>query len=175
MTTTRSLIRTYAHEYEMWPEVVLSETNRRLLSDTSSGIFITVFYGILDPSNGILIYANAGHNPPLLMTKKGDSINLHRTGTPLGIFDEASWENSKIQLTLGDKLILYTDGVIDSQNGNEELFGDERFIHSIDRHYMKSAVEIRDGILDDVHNFVGNAPQFDDITLMVLSRTGILD
>ena len=72
-------------------------------------------------------------------------------------------------------MILYTDGVIDSQNGNEELFGDERFIHSIDRHYMKSAVEIRDGILDDVHNFVGNAPQFDDITLMVLSRTGILD
>jgi len=175
MTTTRSLIRTYALEYEMWPEVVLSETNRRLLSDTSSGIFVTVFYGILDPSNGILIYANGGHNPPLLMTKKGDRINLHRTGTPLGIFDEASWENSKIQLTLGDKLILYTDGVIDSQNDIEELFGDERFIQSIDRHFMKSAGEIRDGILDDVHNFVGNAPQFDDITLMVLSRTGIID
>jgi tetratricopeptide (TPR) repeat protein len=170
MTTTRSLIRTYSHEYEMWPEVVLSETNRRLLADTNSGIFVTVFYGILDPANGSLVYANAGHNPPFLINKKGEREMLLRTGTPLGIFEEATWDNSQIQMALGDKLIIYTDGIIDSQNAEQELFSDGCFLRSINHHYIKSAVELRDGILNDIHEFVGDAPQFDDITLMVINR-----
>jgi serine phosphatase RsbU (regulator of sigma subunit) len=171
MTTSRSLIRTYAEEYEMWPEIVLSETNRRLLADTRSGLFVTVFYAILDPSTGVLTYANAGHNPPHMLVKGGNTQLLSRTGTPIGIFDEATWEQAQVQFSPGDSLVIYTDGIIDAQNEHEEPFGEIRLLESVQVHGNKPASIARDSILDDVHAFVGGAPQFDDITLMVLSRT----
>jgi serine phosphatase RsbU (regulator of sigma subunit) len=170
MTTSRSLIRTYAEEYEMWPEIVLSETNRRLLADTRSGLFVTVFYGILDPSTGVLTYANAGHNPPHLLVRDGVTRLLSRTGTPIGIFNEATWEQAQAQFGPGDSLVIYTDGVIDAQNENEVTFGETRLLKSIQEHGSKPPVGARDGILNDVQAFVDNAPQFDDITLMVLAR-----
>jgi len=170
MTTSRSLIRTYAAEYELWPEIVLSETNRRLLADTRSGLFVTAFFGVLDPQTGILTYANAGHNPPYLLRQEGDTQLLTRTGTPLGIFEEASWEQNQVIIMPGDNLVIYTDGVIDSQNNSEELLGDIGLLDSLEDHRGKPATATRDGILSDVHNFVGDAPQFDDITLMVLTR-----
>jgi serine phosphatase RsbU (regulator of sigma subunit)/tetratricopeptide (TPR) repeat protein len=170
MTSCRSLIRTYAGDYEMWPEIVLSETNRRLLADTRSGLFVTVFYGILDIGNGLLTYANAGHNPPYFIDNEGNIQPLNRTGTPLGIFAEAAWEQAQISFAPGDALVIYTDGITDSQNSAETLFGVTNLIETIQNHRGLSAVEIQDGILKDVHDFVGEAPQFDDITLMVLSR-----
>jgi serine phosphatase RsbU (regulator of sigma subunit) len=170
MTTSRSLIRTYAADYEIWPEIVLSETNRRLLADTQSGLFVTAFYGVLDPQTGILTYANAGHNPPYLLRQEGDTQPLTRTGTPLGIFEEASWEQNQVRVMPGDSLVIYTDGVIDSQNGSEKLLGAIGLLDSLEKHRNKPAKATRDGILDDVHAFVGDAPQFDDITLLVLTR-----
>ncbi len=171
MTTSRSLIRTYAEEYEMWPEIVLSETNRRLLADTRSGLFVTVFYAILDPSTGILTYANAGHNPPHLQISGGNTQLLNRTGTPIGVFNEATWEQAQVQFNPGDSLVIYTDGIIDAQNESEEPFGETRLLESIQAHGGKPATNTLHGILEDVHRFVSNAPQFDDITLMVLTRT----
>jgi len=170
MTTSRSLIRTYAEEYEMWPEIVLSETNRRLLADTRSGLFVTVFYSILDPSSGVLTYANAGHNPPHLLVRDGNTRLLTRTGTPIGIFNEAAWEQAQVQFSPGDSLVIYTDGMIDAQNEREEPFGATRLLDSMLAHGGKSAAGARDGILQDVHEFASGAPQFDDITLMVLAR-----
>jgi serine phosphatase RsbU (regulator of sigma subunit) len=170
MTTTRSLIRTYAYEYEIWPEIVLSEANRRLLADTRSGLFVTVFYGIFDPTTGYLTYANAGHNPPYLLRYNAEMLPLHRTGTPLGVFDEASWEQAQIQFMPGDSLVIYTDGVIDAQNRDEDLFGDANLMESLERNRDGTADEMLAGVLNDLRRFVGGAPQFDDITLMVLSK-----
>lgn len=170
MTTSRSLIRTYAYEYEMWPELVLSETNRRLLADTRSGLFVTVFYAILDPSNGRLTYANAGHNPPYFMKGAEELQLLTRTGTPLGVFDEASWEQGLIQFDPGDTLVMYTDGVVDAQNEGEEPFSEALLQRVVRENQARGAVEIRDGILSAVHDFVAEAPRYDDIALMVLSR-----
>jgi hypothetical protein len=169
-TTTRSLLRTFAQEYPMWPEVVLDETNKRLLADTRSGIFVTIFYGVLDPSTGLLTYANAGHNPPHLVDNCNVDVTLNRTGTPLGIFEEAAWEQAQVQIPKGNSLIIYTDGVIDSQNPAEELFGENCFHQSLYKHRNKPASQFRDGILEDIQEFVDDAPQFDDITLMVLTR-----
>jgi serine phosphatase RsbU (regulator of sigma subunit) len=170
MTTSRSLLRTYAEEYEMWPEIVLSETNRRLLADTRSGLFVTVFYAILDPATGVLTYANAGHNPPHLLLGNKNVNLLGRTGTPIGIFNEAVWEQAQVQMSPGDSLVIYTDGVVDAQNNREEPYGETRLLESIQAREGAAAQEARDGILNDVHDFVGDAPQFDDITLMVLTR-----
>ena len=170
MTSSRSLIRTYATEYEMWPEIVLSETNRRLLEDTRSGLFVTVFYGILDPSTGTLTYANAGHNPPYLL-RSGETVqSLTRTGTPLGVFEEATWEQVQVQLLPGDSLVIYTDGVVDAQNDSEGMFGENNLSATLLAHAGQAAVPLRDGILGAIQNFVGRAPQYDDITLMVINR-----
>jgi serine phosphatase RsbU (regulator of sigma subunit) len=170
MTTSRSLIRTFANEYEMWPEIVLSEANRRLLADTRAGLFVTVFYGVLDPNTGVLTYANAGHNPPYLVRKKDHMQLLSRTGSPLGIFEESSWEQAQIQFMPGDALVIYTDGVIDAQNDTEELFGDTNLVDSLEKHRGMPAEENLSAIMQDVRGFVADSPQFDDITLMVLSR-----
>jgi serine phosphatase RsbU (regulator of sigma subunit) len=170
MTTSRSLIRTYAYEYEMWPEIVLSETNRRLLADTRSGLFVTLFYGVLDPHSGVLTYANAGHNPPYLVRTQNRMQLLTRTGTPLGVFEEASWEQAQFQFMPGDSLVIYTDGVIDAQNENQALFGESNLVTALENTWGVPAQDKLTEILRDVHEFVGDAPQFDDITLMVLTR-----
>jgi serine phosphatase RsbU (regulator of sigma subunit) len=170
MTTSRSLIRTYATEYEMWPEIVLSETNRRLLEDTRSGLFVTVFYAILDPANGMLTYANAGHNPPYLLKNETALQSLTRTGTPLGVFEQASWEQVQVQLQPGDTLVIYTDGVVDAQNESEQMFGEPALQSIVRAQSDKTAAQIRDQILVAVHDFVAAAPRYDDITLMVVNR-----
>jgi serine phosphatase RsbU (regulator of sigma subunit) len=170
MTTSRSLIRTYAYEYELWPEIVLSEANRRLLADTRAGLFVTVFYGILDPQTGLLTYANAGHNPPYLLRQDGGIQPLYRTGTPLGAFEEVSWEQAQVRFLPGDSLVVYTDGVIDAQDKRGTLFGDARLVTSLEAHRGNTAKGMLDDLLKDLRGFVGDAPQFDDITLMVLAR-----
>ena len=112
MALSWTLIRTYAAEYPAQPEIVLKAVNRRIVKDTDSSHFTTVFYGILDPDTGTLVYSNAGHCPPYLMNaaEGGNARRLIRTGVPLGILGEETWEQAVVQLAPGDVLVLYTDG-----------------------------------------------------------------
>ena len=101
MALCRTLIRTYALEYQSRPDLVLSETNERILADARANLFITAFYGVLDPEKNTLVYCNAGHNPPILVNADGDSIPvaLSRTGMPIGIEEESSWERRSLEFT----------------------------------------------------------------------------
>jgi sigma-B regulation protein RsbU (phosphoserine phosphatase) len=166
------LIRTYAPEYPTQPELVLSAVNRRILKDTNANQFVAVFYGILDPATGTLAYCNAGHVPPyLLSTQSDDAIQtLLRTGPPLGILEDVTWEQGVVQLALGDVLVLYTDGITDAEDGKGTFFGQERLLGSVQANLGLSAQEMQDALMAEVHEFVGDAPQFDDIALMVLVR-----
>ena len=96
MALSRTLIRTYAVEHETQPGQVLAAANNRILEDTRAGLFVTVCYGVLDPSSGELTYSNAGHNPPyLLSARDGNMIQeLDRTGVPLGIIEGGTWEQT---------------------------------------------------------------------------------
>jgi serine phosphatase RsbU (regulator of sigma subunit)/DNA-binding NarL/FixJ family response regulator len=172
MSLGRSLIRTYAAENPARPDLVLLATNRRLLSDARAGLFITTFYGVLDPISGTLIYCNAGHNPPYLLRAQDDtSIQLlSKTGMVLGVSEEGSWEQSEIQLVLGDTLLLYTDGLIDVQDSSETLFGERRLKETFVTHAKRSAQDVQAGLLRELHIFKGDAPQADDITLVVITR-----
>ena len=98
--------------------LVLSEANERILEDARANLFITTFYGVLDPEEDLLIYANAGHNPPFLVTSQSETklFALARTGMPLGVEPDSSWERRSIKFSPGDKLILYTDGVTEAQS-----------------------------------------------------------
>jgi sigma-B regulation protein RsbU (phosphoserine phosphatase) len=172
MTSSRTLIHTFALEYPALPELVIGEANRRITIDTHEGLFITVFYGVLDPTSGTLVYCNAGHNPPFLLRAQGDTEvqSLTRTGVPLGIVEETNWEQRTLQLSQGDVLVFYTDGVTDAQNSQESFFGMERLLASIQSNSGGAAQYIHDAIRTDLHEFAGGTPQFDDITLVILVR-----
>ena len=166
------LIRTYAPEYPTQPELVLSAVDHRILKDTNANQFVAVFYGILDPATGTLTYCNAGHVPPyLLSTQSDDAVQtLRRTGPPLGILEDVTWEQGVVQLAPGDVLVLYTDGITDAEDGKGTFFGQERLLGSVQANLGRSAQEMQDALMAEVHEFVGDAPQFDDIALMVLVR-----
>jgi serine phosphatase RsbU (regulator of sigma subunit) len=172
MALTRTLIRTYAAEYETRPDLALSAVNRRILADTHTSLFVTVFYGVLDPLSGTLAYSNAGHNPAYLLSRQagGAVQDLPRTGMPLGVFDYATWEQGVVSLAPGDVLVLYTDGITEAQDRHGAFFGEERLLTMVQANQGRAAKDIADALLKEVHAFVGDAPRYDDITLLVVAR-----
>ena len=167
-----SLIRTYAAEFPDEPECVLRTVNHRILADTSANQFVTIFYGVLDPVTGSLVYCNAGQWPPHLFIggKNGTTKRLTRTALPLGILEDAGCGRGVVELDPGDVLVLYTDGITEAQDDAEALYGEERLMATAIAHLGGSAQAIRDAIIEDVRAFIGDAPQFDDIALAVLVR-----
>ena len=172
MALSRTLIRTYAAEYHARPDLVLSASSRRILTDARADLFVTVFYGILDPATGMLTYCNAGHNPPYLLSAQDrDTVQaLRRTGMPLGVVEDATWKQGAVQLAPGDVLVLYTDGVTDAEDGKGSFFSEERLLETAKANLGRSAQDIQDTLIAEVRGFVGDAPQLDDITLMVVAR-----
>jgi serine phosphatase RsbU (regulator of sigma subunit)/DNA-binding NarL/FixJ family response regulator len=172
MALSRTLIRTYAAEYDTRPDLALGSANQRILSDTQAGLFVTVFYGILDVDSGKLTYCNAGHNPPYLLSARQETPiqELVRTGMPLGVFEDAQWEPRTAQLAPGDVLVLYTDGITEAQDRLQAFFGDQRLRETAQANLGCSALDIHRAVITEVQQFVGDAPQFDDITLVVLAR-----
>ncbi len=146
--------------------------NQRILADTHGGLFIPIFYGLLDPSSGILTYCNAGHHPPYhLRINKGEKPEeLSRTGIPLGVSLEASWGEEVLRIAPGDLLLLYTDGVVDAHNPDQELFGVSRMLEIAVSLKHRSARHVQDAILSEVRAFAENEPQFDDLTLVLIMR-----
>ena len=176
MALSRTLIRTYATGFPDQPDRVLGSANQRILDETHTGMFVTVFYGVLDPRTGAFRYCNAGHNPPILFSAEA-STALGRTGLPLGILEETTWEVGLVHLAPGNALVLYTDGVTEAQARDGVLFGQGRLREVIEtQRGAGGATEIpaqglQDAVLAAVHEFVGDAPRYDDLTLMVVSRT----
>jgi sigma-B regulation protein RsbU (phosphoserine phosphatase) len=176
MALCRTLIRTYAIEQGAQPDRICDAVNRRILAETYGDMFVTLFLGVLDPAAGTLTYCNAGHPPAYLFRARTGQVlanaaqALHRTGLPLGILEDTAWEQVTVQLDPGDVLVLYTDGVTDAHNAQDELFGQARVLEAAQGRLGRSAQYIREALLDSVHTFVDGAPQFDDITLMVVVR-----
>jgi serine phosphatase RsbU (regulator of sigma subunit) len=172
MALCRTLIRTYAEEYDAEPEVVFYAANNRILKDARANLFVTAFYGILDPKEGLLTYCNAGHNPPFLISHSDNSniTALQRTGIAIGIENNSTWTTESIAINPGDILLLYTDGIPDAQDDQGHFFDDEAIIEITLANSDKFAHEIQSAIIEAVQDFAGNTPQFDDITLMVLMR-----
>lgn len=172
MALSRTLIRTYADQYSEEPHQVLWAANRRILSDTVNDLFVTVFYSVLDPQNGRLTYCNAGHNPPMLLqSQNGNAPHLlTRTAIPLGILAETQWQSKEVQIAPGDVLVIYTDGVTEAQDEEERFFGEERLQAIVRANAGRSADIIENKLVSAIYEFTGEAPQYDDITLMVLVR-----
>lgn len=172
MALSRTLLRTYAYEYHGRPDYVLRVANRRILADTQSGLFVSAFYGVVDPYAGAFTYANAGHNPAYLLHNHGsaDTEILTRTGMVLGVLDGVEWEAVTVTMQPGDMVVIYSDGVSDALSEADEFFGETRLRVIVEQHRNASAQEMLDAIVEAQRGFVGRGPWFDDATLMVLKR-----
>jgi serine phosphatase RsbU (regulator of sigma subunit) len=176
MALSRTLIRTYAIEYDTQPALALGAANRRILGDTQSDLFVTVFYGILDPDTGSLAYCNAGHNPPYLLSaqRDGQVQELSLTGMALGVIEDETWDEGTAQMAEGDVLVLYSDGIPEAENAQAAFFGTGRLLAALQAGLAAwprpSAGEVKETLLAEVRAFVGDTPQSDDMTLMVVVR-----
>lgn len=170
MALTRTLLRSCAVLQPKDPGRMLATVNARILTETHTDMFVTVFYGVLDPETGTLRYANGGHNPPCLFRSTGRDA-LAPTGVALGALPDRSWETHSATLLPGDTLFLYTDGAIDARAPSGTAFGLERLLSTAEAHLGHPCAEVQAGVLDEIHRFVGRAPRFDDVTLMVVART----
>jgi hypothetical protein len=171
MALSRTLLRTYAAEHPDRPDLVLHMANQRMLADTHGGLFIPLFYGLLNPESGALAYCNAGHHPPFIQRGEKDRPEqLSRTGIPLGVSLDAEWGTGVAQLAPGDLLLLYTDGVVEAHNAKRELFGASRMLAIASSLQHRSARHVQDALISAVRAFAGNEGQFDDLTLVLIRR-----
>ena len=153
------------------PGDVLEEVNGLLEADNEAAMFVTLFYAVLDPESGTLQYANGGHNPPLIVHPGGSSALLPTTGgVALGVMAGLAYRQSVATLAPGDIAVLYTDGVTEAMNANDEEFGVERLQAVFEERQPDSARAVSEAIFDAVHEFAGNTPQSDDITCLIVMR-----
>lgn len=168
MALSCALIRVISAESISLKEV-LEKTNNRIQEYATEGYFVTVFYGILDLANKNLQYIRAGHNPPLLYMRSSDEfVFLKGKGAGLGVVEDIYLETRHIEMSTGDILVLFTDGVTEAINPQEEEFGVERLGHLVRNHRNESATDIVEKISQELDSFVSGEPQFDDITFMVV-------
>jgi sigma-B regulation protein RsbU (phosphoserine phosphatase) len=152
------------------PGDCIQRSNNLLFQSTSPEKFVTLFYGLLDTHNHHLTFANAGHDNPMFFNKEKELQRLKSGGPPLGIVPNFAFEEETILINPGNTLIIYSDGITDAMNSNQELFGEERLMHIIINNQTISSKELIDKIHITINEFIGKTPQMDDMTLIVVKR-----
>lgn len=173
MALSSTLIRNYADHFPTLPALTMSAVSERILSDTRGDMFVTAFFGILEPHTGRLTYANAGHPPGYLVTQQRGRVSvesLSHTGMALGVTETARWKQKTVRFNPGDYLILYTDGITEAQNQYGQFFGDNHLIDTVLAQVGKSPREMQGAILDEVNRFMGSTPRQDDIAMIIIRR-----
>ena len=168
MAVCRTMLKAIGSEVED-PAECLFKVNNMLIPESEASTFVTVFYGILNIKTGLLRYCNGGHNLPYLLTKDGEVKTLVDVGgLLLGMFENAPYEMGSIQLSPGDTVISFTDGVTEAENEEEQYFDEERVVAFLDKNAHKSMTSQVKGLFLEVMKFVGSAAQSDDITVLSL-------
>jgi len=168
MALSRTLIRASASTIED-PVSSIREANRHIFNDSKSCMFVTLFYAVLDYKKKSLVFVNAGHNPPVYFGASATRVTLlNAEGVALGVLDEIPLKSVEIQLRPGDVVVLYTDGVTEAMNENDEEYGVERLTTCVEAEKTRNSKEIIDALVRDITKFAGARAQHDDITIMVL-------
>jgi phosphoserine phosphatase RsbU/P len=132
--------------------------------------FITFFFCVVNAATGDTVFANAGHNPPIVVRASGETELLENGGPPLGILSMAPYAEQRVNLGPGDLLVLYSDGVTEANNANYDEFGEEQFIEVLRRNRLQPAEAIAEAVTNALNAFAAGAPPADDITLVVAKR-----
>lgn len=167
MMTAKTIIKDLA-ESGMEVSDIFTKANQKLCENNESGMFVTAWMGILNINTGVLQYANAGHNPPLILNGNGEYEYLRtRAGFILGGMDGVIYKQSEITLNERGRIFLYTDGVTEATNENKQLYGEDRLIKFMNENKSIQTNEILQKIKENIDEFVGEAPQADDITMLI--------
>ncbi len=145
--------------------------NQFLLDRTGGEKYATLFYSLLH-DDGLLSYVNAAQCPPIVIRGNGERIELEATGMPVGLMENAEFTVESLQLSPGDRVVIYSDGVSEAQNQSSEFFGKKRLKDILNQHATESCSAIHDAIQEGVAAFTEGAPQSDDITVVVLEYCG---
>ena len=148
----------------------MARLNKATCATCPSNRFITFFFSVLDAATGNLRFANAGHNPPVLLRASGEAQMLEGGGPVLGIIAVAPYGEQSANLAAGDLLVLYSDGVTEANNLDYDEFGEERLVQVLQQNRTRPAREIVDAVTAALKDFTAGAPQADDITLVVAKR-----
>lgn len=171
MATFQASLRTLSTSGAALAEL-LDGVNRYACSNSMGGVrFTTAFLAELDPATGNIAYLNAGHNVPFLRKKTGALERLETGGFPVGIFAQATYEVGTTCLESGDWLVIFTDGVVEAVNRKDEEYSEPRLIQLVDRESGAAPAELLRSLMADLDRHVGNTPQHDDITCLLLKRT----
>ena len=166
MAVTRTVIRACAADDPSSSRIV-TRANNELSADNPTRMFVSLFLGVLDVRTGDCVYTNAGHNPPCLM-RSDDMVRLRqRHGPVAGAMDGLTYDEDRIRLGINDRLVVYTDGVNEAMNPDDELLGDR--VEAVLRNVGSVGVkEVADSIVNWVHKFEAGSGQSDDVTVLVL-------
>ena len=168
MATVQASLRTLAASSDSLVEVV-RRLNRYVCAQIPGGRrFTTAFLAELDPATGAFEYVNAGHNWPVLQRASGAVERLETGGLPLGIRPEAAYELGSSSIAAGDLLLIFTDGLVEAENGKAEEYGETRMLETLHRLRAASAADALRGLTESVNSFVGATRQHDDITCLAL-------
>jgi serine phosphatase RsbU (regulator of sigma subunit) len=168
MVLTRSLLVAQS-QVERSPAKVLRSVNHLLHRLSTASMFVTVFYGVVHRPSGRLCYARAGHDRPVLH-HQNQAQELPGDGIALGVQDDAHFlvDEVEVQLSSGDRLVLYTDGLCDVLNPNQELFGRTNLLHLLQKTVHQPLVQAGKEIFQSLRHFQSSADQFDDMTLLMM-------
>jgi hypothetical protein len=170
MATFQASLRTLSSGGAPLAELVAG-VNRYSCSNTMGGVrFTTAFFAELDSESGDLAYVNAGHNAPILRKASGALERLETGGIPVGIFADAAYQVGTTRLERGDWLVIFTDGVVEAVNAKDEEYGEPELIRLLDRESGSAPAEMLRSLMAGLDQFVGNTPQHDDITCLLLKR-----
>lgn len=167
MMTAKTIIKDLA-ERGLSVNEIFTQANEKLCENNESGMFVTVWMGILDLTTGQVKFANAGHNPPLLKRANGSFEYLKtRAGFVLAGMEGIRYRIGELTLYPGDRLFLYTDGVPEATNTTNTLYGEQRLLDFMNRNCTAEATALLPALKANIDEFVGEAPQFDDITMLM--------
>ena len=170
MSSLHAAVRAQAQTRRSIGEI-MSEINEYIYENSPSNKFLTLFYGQINPLTGELKYSNGGHNPPMLARISGEVLRLDRGGLPVGMMKGMPYDEASVRFGAGDVLVIYSDGITESVNEQEEEFGEERLVEVVVNNLNRSASGIRDRIDEALSRFVGTMAPVDDMTLMIIKRT----
>jgi len=174
MAFTRSIIRANL-DHASDPAAGITRANRLICQESERGLFVTLFYGLLNPQTGQIVYVNAGHNPPVQVTspRPGQPCLvtwLAGTGMPLGVEEESVYTQNVIQLNSGDFIVLYTDGITEAIDADDNQFGMERLEQVLLDNQGKTSSQIVAALERAIDQFTGDSAPFDDITVLIARR-----
>lgn len=160
-------------------DLLISDINRLMCGSTEGNKYATFFYGLYDDDTRHLVYVNAGHNPPMLFRSSGSEIHKPSTsverlttgGMVVGMLENVDYQKDRVQFHPGDLLLIYSDGISEAMNIHDEEYGEDRLMELVRPCFQMPVKDLLDLIMRDVSQFVGSAPQSDDMTLVIVKAS----